>query len=187
MALRLGVLTLAMTALTAAACGAADDGRAGGAASSPTMTRASTSSTAVPESGDAATNAPETAAPTQPDQELDESVESLVGFTSPTGAISCMLDSGYVRCDVQENTWDLPPRPADCEFDYGQGLSMTAGESPEVVCAGDTTAGAGAPLPYGESVTAGPIRCDSARDGVTCRDTASGHGFRVAREGYETF
>jgi hypothetical protein len=51
-------------------------------------------------------------------------------------------------------------------------------------CAGDTTLGGGEPLPYGKSLTAGVFMCDSSETGITCRDTATGHGFSIARDVY---
>lgn len=40
-----------------------------------------------------------------------------------------------------------------------------------------------ATLPYGKSLVAGDYVCASARDGVTCANTATGKGFRMARAG----
>ena len=111
----------------------------------------------------------------------------LVGFTSPSGNVGCMLQSTYVRCDISERDWSPPPRPADCEFDYGQGISLSAGEEAAFVCAGDTALGGGKPLDYGQSVSAGVMLCDSAESGITCRDTKTGYGFAIAREAYRVF
>jgi hypothetical protein len=108
-------------------------------------------------------------------------------FTSPTGNVGCFIDATAVRCDIAERDWAPPPRPADCEFDYGQGISMSPGDPPAFVCAGDTTLGGGDPLPYGHSVSAGSLRCDSTEAGMTCRDGNTGHGFTVARQGYQIF
>ena len=80
-----------------------------------------------------------------------------------------------------------PPRPADCEFDYGQGISLSPGENATFVCAGDTALGGGQPLAYGKSISAGVLVCDSAESGITCRDTRTGHGFAIAREAYRVF
>jgi hypothetical protein len=111
----------------------------------------------------------------------------LIGFTSPTGNIGCIIDTDYVRCDISERDWSPPARPADCEFDYGQGIAMAPGEKPGFVCAGDTTLGGGRPLAYGQSVTAGSYQCTSAPSGVTCRDVTSGSGFTLSRGGYDVF
>jgi len=47
-----------------------------------------------------------------------------VGFTSPSGNVGSIINSAYVRCDIFERDWSPPPRPADCEFDYAQGISL---------------------------------------------------------------
>ena len=80
-----------------------------------------------------------------------------------------------------------PASTGDCQFGYGQGITMAAGGVAEFVCAGDTALDAGEPLPYGESISAGALRCDSAESGITCRDTESGRGFALSRERYEMF
>ena len=38
---------------------------------------------------------------------------------------------------IIDRDWSPPPRPADCEFDYGQGISLAPGEQAQFVCAGD--------------------------------------------------
>src|SRR6188768_1241865 len=86
---------------------------------------------------------------------------SLGAFTSPSGNIGCILDQESVRCDIRERTWDPGKVPKDCELDYGQGIEMRAGDFPHFVCAGDTTLGAGPPLPYGEVTTKGLLSCES--------------------------
>lgn len=116
-----------------------------------------------------------------------ETVTDLVGFSSPSGNVGCYLDSTTARCDIGERDWAPPPRPSDCEFDYGQGITLSVGESPAFVCAGDTALGGGAPLAYGQSVTAGTLRCESAETGITCIDSATTHGFSIARERYRMF
>lgn len=63
----------------------------------------------------------------------------LVTFISPTGNVGCILDADYARCDIIDRDWNPPPRPVDCELDYGQGIGIAPGERPAFVCAGDTT------------------------------------------------
>jgi hypothetical protein len=118
---------------------------------------------------------------------VDREVSELTGFVSPTGNVSCMIDADWARCDIIDRDWEPPPRPADCEFDYGQGISLAPGGPAEFVCAGDTAFGADEVLPYGESITAGPLRCESAESGITCRDDQSGHGFSISRQAYQLF
>jgi hypothetical protein len=44
--------------------------------------------------------------------------------------VGCYLDPSAARCDISERDWSPPPRPADCEFDYGEGINLSAGEAP---------------------------------------------------------
>jgi len=123
-----------------------------------------------------------------PDQQpVDQEVVEFSGFVSPTGNVSCMIDTSWARCDIIDNDWSPPPRPADCEFDYGQGISVSSGEEAQFVCAGDTAFGPDEVLPYGQSITAGPMRCESAESGIACRDTETGHGFSISLEAYRLF
>jgi hypothetical protein len=117
----------------------------------------------------------------------DREVNELTGFVSPTGNVSCMIDADWARCDILDNDWAPPPRPADCEFDYGQGISLAPGEQAEFVCAGDTVFGPDEVLPYGDSITAGVLRCESAKSGISCRDVQTGHGFSISRQAYRLF
>ncbi len=117
----------------------------------------------------------------------DREVFELSGFISPTGNVSCMIDTDWARCDIIDRDWSPPPRPVDCEFDYGQGISLAPGEPAEFVCAGDTAFGADEVLPYGDSITAGVLRCESADKGITCRDTQTSHGFSISEQAYQLF
>jgi hypothetical protein len=111
----------------------------------------------------------------------------LVTFVSPSGNVGCVLDPDYARCDIVDRDWNPPPRPVDCEFDYGQGIGLTPGEPAEFVCAGDTTLGGERVLAYGDSLTRGRLRCESSEGGISCRDGASGRGFSLSREIYQLF
>jgi hypothetical protein len=114
-------------------------------------------------------------------------VYELTGFVSPTGNVSCMIDADWARCDIIDRDWSPPARPADCEFDYGQGISLAPGEQAQFVCAGDTAFGPDEVLPYGESITAGVLQCESADSGVTCRDSGTSHGFSISQQAYQLF
>ena len=118
---------------------------------------------------------------------VDREVTELTGFTSPTGNIGCYIDRESVRCDIAERSWEPPKAPASCKLDYGQGIELSAGGAAAFVCAGDTALQAGDPQPYGESIGAALLRCESTEAGITCRDVESGRGFSLSREGYEIF
>jgi hypothetical protein len=79
-----------------------------------------------------------------------------------------------------------PLGPADCDWGDGQGISLAPGEQAHFVYAADTPA-ADEVLPYGESVTAGVLRCESAESGITCRDVPTSHGLSISRQTYQLF
>jgi hypothetical protein len=95
--------------------------------------RPATTGAATPTESPAGATKGEPPQTNEPDAATD-----LVGFTSPSGNVGCIIDSAYIRCDISERDWSPPPRPADCEFDYGQGISLSRGEEAAFVCAGDT-------------------------------------------------
>lgn len=147
------------------------------ATASPTTSTTSTAATATEET---TTTATEGSSPP-----ADTEVTELTGFASPSGNIGCYIDLRTVRCDIAERDWEPPSPPARCDLDYGQGISLDAGGPAAFVCAGDTALGAGDPLPYGQSIAAGLLRCESEESGMSCRDIETGRGFTLSKEGYE--
>ena len=118
---------------------------------------------------------------------VDREVYELTGFLSPSGNVGCKIAPAGVGCNILERDWSPPPRPADCRWDYER-IAISPGEPAHFVCAGDSARdSADPPLAYGEAITAGPIRCESAQSGVTCRDVESGRGFSISREAYQLF
>ena len=91
------------------------------------------------------------------------------------------------RCDVRTRTWTPPPKPADCQLDWGQGLKVSAQGSGTFVCAGDSIFGQTAVLAYGTRSVVGSMTCTSTESGVTCINNATGHGFAVSRDDYSVF
>ena len=106
-------------------------------------------------------------------------------FRSPTSNIYCAIDSEGARCDITEKSWQPPPKPADCDLDWGDAMAVTA-HGAVFVCAGDTVQDEKAPpLPYGGVVERGDIRCRSEESGMTCEHKPSGKRFMLSRERYE--
>lgn len=112
----------------------------------------------------------------------------IVGFTSPSGNIGCILDDDMVRCDIAARDWTPPPRPADCpDFtDFGQGITLNPTGPAAFVCAGDTTLHSGPALPYGEFQAGGGMSCTSEQAGMRCSNS-DGHGFSLSRQAYTLF
>jgi hypothetical protein len=109
-------------------------------------------------------------------------------FASPTRNISCAMISDQVRCDLVQTTWTLPPKPADCRGAYGAGAVLGGSTAGELSCVTDTIADPALPvLPYGQGVRFAGVVCVSSETGMRCQNTATGHGFRVARASYDLF
>jgi uncharacterized protein DUF6636 len=111
-------------------------------------------------------------------------------FRTPTGNIGCAVADGTARCDIRQRDWSPPPRPASCPniVDFGQGLIVGQSGPGRFVCAGDTALDPGGPpVAYGQVSQVGNFTCASRISGVTCRNTATGHGFQISRQGYEVF
>jgi uncharacterized protein DUF6636 len=127
-------------------------------------------------------------------------VGGLVHFQSPSGNINCIGgpafqgSPAFVQCLVRKNSWPhLRPKPASCDLDWDP-ATISLGHRRVSVgsCRGDigplcvdNTGDRCSILPYGRSVTIGPIRCSSQTGGVTCRWRTAPHaGFLIARERY---
>jgi hypothetical protein len=103
---------------------------------------------------------------------------------TPSRNIGCVMDEGFVRCDIGDADWTLPPRPAGCDLDWIHGVELGT-EVRVGICAGDTAMGGPDVLAYGTSVSRGDLRCESAQTGLTCRNGATGAGFRLSRAAVE--
>jgi hypothetical protein len=133
--------------------------------------------------GDDETGGPATS--TSPPQA--RAVLSLESFRTPSRDIYCAMVEGIARCDIRERDWSPPPKPADCELDWGQGISVKRTGAAGFVCTGDTTYNPDASvLAYGKVSKVGPLRCASRKEGVTCTN-AEGRGFFISRNRYRLF
>jgi hypothetical protein len=117
----------------------------------------------------------------------DRQIVDSTFFTAAGGNIGCLIDVDYVRCAIGDKDWSPLPRPPECEGDYGYNIAVEPGGRAEFVCVGDRVLGQGEALADGESIGAGPLRCESEKSGITCRDVESGQGFSMSREAYELF
>lgn len=167
---RLGALSVAsVVTLVLVACGGSDSTRS----RSPSSSGAPSASSAVPTSRATTT----TLRP------------AFVGrgdvfFLSPSKNIGCALNETAVRCDIRDRGWTPPPRPASCEVDFGQGLTIVGTSPASMTCAGDTAIVGDAVLDYGSVVTRGDFECRSETTAMRCRNVKSGHDFSLSREGF---
>jgi hypothetical protein len=175
---------LAIVALTLVACGG--DGGGKTVVVNKTVTE-TTGGPKVAPGDDSTTTQPAATTPPAP----SGPAEHLTSFQLPSHNIGCYMSTqfgGNVRCDIRDRTWTPPPKPANCELDWGQGVAFHGNGKAGIVCAGDTTLDKTAPvLDYGSTSRSGPIQCHSSQAGVTCANSRDGHGFFLSRETYRVF
>ena len=162
----LGLVCVAVLALVA--CGGSDSaskasGSSGPSSTPPPSTSASTTTTTF--------------------------VPALVGtgnvfFVSPSKNIGCSLSETGERCDIGDRTWAPPPKPASCELDFGQGVTVVGTSPATLTCAGDTVLVGDKVLDYGHLASRGDFECRSATSGMSCRNVKTNHGFSLAKEKY---
>lgn len=107
---------------------------------------------------------------------------AAIFFHSPTGNIGCGVSRNGARCDIRDHSWKAPPKPGNCDVDWGSGLTVGKHGRGRFFCAGDTVLGLGDSLAYGSSVFRGRFKCTSRTDGVRCVDTKTKHGFKLSIE-----
>lgn len=103
-------------------------------------------------------------------------------FKSPSGNISCTIDSDRTRCVITSFDYTSPEKPDDCQLEnWGavvvankEGAGFSCREAPE-------TSGPARVLGYGESITAEGMTCTSTREGMTCKSDETGVGFNMRR------
>jgi hypothetical protein len=111
----------------------------------------------------------------------------LTLFHSPSGNIGCALGGFGARCDVADHTWIAPPKPTNCDVDWGGGVVVDKKGKAGWVCAGDTTLHQGNALTYGQSASQGRFKCTSKPNGMRCINKRSKHGFFVSRDTVRLF
>jgi hypothetical protein len=114
-----------------------------------------------------------------------------VEFRSPSKNIYCHISSAAhyneARCDIHHHTFQAPPKPASCQFDWGQ--SVMVHHRARWACVSDPATGSlhVPALGYGQSKTLAHIRCTSRATGMVCRNLSTGHGFKLSRAAVSLF
>ncbi|RXZ67008.1 DUF6636 domain-containing protein [Agromyces albus] len=162
---------------------------AAGAEAEPT-TVASASSSSTPAPAEPVTAVvPVDAAPFAT-QELGDGVV----FTSPSGDLRCGIVTSDVEylwgCRIEEKEWEFPSDdPADYCYDAqvpcGWGIEATGDGETHPRKRGDVAFESeyrvDTPvLEHGTSIEYGGITCVSEPEGMTCENSASGHGFTIS-------
>ena len=115
--------------------------------------------------------------------------QQTVMFRTPSNNIHCMaiFDQGKTQpddvvCDISRiSSRPLLPKPADCEFDWGQRFIVEPRGGAYMGCHSDWVGSDTSPvLGYGSSLQIGSITCTSSQQGLECRNS-SGRGFFLSR------
>jgi hypothetical protein len=108
-------------------------------------------------------------------------------FFTPSRNIACAISSESVRCDIATKSWSPPAKPADCQLDWGNSVTVGTAEAAQVLCAGDTLLGGHyRVLGYGNSTERGGISCLSGTGGVRCSNQSE-EGFFLSYQRLEVF
>jgi hypothetical protein len=116
---------------------------------------------------------------------------SILGqFQTPSGNTFCLVYAGdpspTLECELKENTAKPPPRPKDCELDWGNRFSLPQKGAPVRGCYGDTLQGELPTLEYGKPWKVAGFTCEATTKRLRCTNT-DGHGFELARASQKLF
>lgn len=107
-------------------------------------------------------------------------------FQTPSGNIYCVVQdlgdrTSQLRCDLLENTAQLPKKPKDCDLDWGNVFIMSATGAAQRACHGDTAINPNYPvLRYGQPFQAQDYTCTAQTTGLTCTN-AQGRGWDLSK------
>ncbi len=186
--------------------------------SAPSTINASTQASEESSSISPTSSAPQILTTTPSPLLTDVVSEDQAEFASPSGNILCLFDgktdhTPYVRCTVIARTWTPPPKPSNCDLDWGNDLELA--DTASIACAGDSILGAiqfksasppswfrpstdsvvnvgarddtpTATLSYGRTLVYGDLFCSSDRKGVTCSNIATHAPVMLARATFST-
>lgn len=125
---------------------------------------------------------------------------STAYFHSPSNNITCSLSALEATCEINARSFASPPKPTDCQLDYGTMVSVALEGPASFVCHGDTgfvqatpfapnssIAGSGDVLNYGDEITNGVFVCSSSKKAMGCSTVAGEHGFTLSRARYRIY
>ena len=113
-------------------------------------------------------------------------------FRTPSGNIYCAYEHYdfapiRLRCEIRGGIKPLPPKPAGCAFDWGDGYSLRQFGPARVLCISDTVYDRNAKvIAYGRTWHGGGFTCVSRQAGLRCTNPR-GHGFFLSKEHSYTF
>lgn len=102
-------------------------------------------------------------------------------FQLPSGNIHCMAFEGTLRCEIRQSHYRRPPRPFDCDLEYGDSVELGPRGRAQLVCHGDTVQDPKSPvLGYGRAWQGPGMACTASTAGLRC-ENREGRGFEMSR------
>lgn len=109
------------------------------------------------------------------------SAQAPQGFKTPSGNIYCLSYNNELRCDLLSTTTPKPPRPKDCDLDWGNAFTMTVKGKAARICHGDSAMDPSYPvLQYGKTWKKGGYSCTSLTSGLNCTNKDK-HGWLLSK------
>ena len=110
-----------------------------------------------------------------------------IAFQSPSGNIACHMSPTGAACEIAQHEYAAPAPPTNCDI-FGNRVALDSG-GPSGYLACYSVSYFGPPLAtqaYDTPLSSGPITCAlNEQTGATCRDTTTGHFFRVSKQSYQ--
>jgi hypothetical protein len=112
--------------------------------------------------------------------------EELGSFRTTSNNIHCLAyrtsrtAAAELQCELVTVSAAIPPKPRDCDLDWGQRFFLPARGRPERVCHGDTIVSRAKILAYGQTWRVAGFTCNSSTVRLRCTNR-SGRGFELSR------
>ena len=186
------LLAVALTACTPDGPATVEAGPAVGATPSAETSTAAAVTASTPSTPSPTTDCEGDACPTGGNEAGTTTIvidsDETAFFSSPSGNIGCSLSGTGAVCEIAQHSFAAPPKPADCDLDYGTMVAVGAAETASFLCHGDTAFLQDAPvLDYGAQMSNGRLVCSSTRTAMACSTLDGTHGFELSRAAYRLY
>jgi hypothetical protein len=117
---------------------------------------------------------------------LAQGFVELGSFRTTSNNIHCLAyrtsrtSAAELQCELITVSAAIPPKPRDCDLDWGQRFLLPERGRAERVCYGDTIIGRAKILAYGETWRVAGFTCNSSTVRLRCTNR-SGRGFELSR------
>ena len=102
-------------------------------------------------------------------------------FQLPSRNVHCFQHQGELFCEVLAFSFTPPPRPRNCNANWGNAVMLGGSGPARLVCHGDPGEISGYPvLGYGQTWQGPRMTCTAAQAGLRC-ENVEGRGFELSR------